>query len=61
MPTFNRREQRGLEISKIANQIKRIDANSYIVKSQSDNGEYSVSNALLTDGNANAQTTFIVT
>jgi len=37
------REQRGLQISKLENQIKRIDANTYTVKSQSNNGEYRIS------------------
>jgi putative transposase len=37
------RECRGLEIARMNNQVKRIDANSYVVKSQSNNGEYCVS------------------
>lgn len=36
------REQRGLEIAKASNQINRINAHTYIVKSQSGNGEYHV-------------------
>jgi len=36
------REQRGLEIANMNNQIKRIDAETYVVKSQSNNGEYHV-------------------
>jgi len=38
------RQQRGLEIAQMGNQIKRIDGHTYIVKSQSNNGEYCVSN-----------------
>lgn len=45
-PYINNREQRGLEIAKMSNQIKRIDAHTYLVKSQSNNGEYSVSKDL---------------
>jgi transposase-like protein len=37
------REQRGIEIAKCADQIKRIDENTYTVKSQSGNGEYCIS------------------
>jgi transposase-like protein len=37
------REERGEAIAKQQNQIKRIDASTYIVKSQSNNGEYCVS------------------
>jgi transposase-like protein len=40
---IDQREQRGMEIAKLENQIKRIDANTYLVKSQSNHGEYSVS------------------
>jgi len=36
------REKRGLEIAKTDNQINRIDVHTYIVKSQSGNGEYRV-------------------
>jgi hypothetical protein len=43
MTMKNQREQKGLEIAKTNNQIKRIDAQNYIVKSQSNNGEYHVS------------------
>jgi transposase-like protein len=32
-----------MQIAKLPNQIKRIDSNSYVVKSQSNNGEYHVS------------------
>ena len=39
----NDREQRGWEIANIFGSVKRIDAYSYTVKSQSGNGEYSVS------------------
>jgi transposase-like protein len=35
--------QRGKEIVNMQNQIKRIDANTYLVKSQSNHGEYCVS------------------
>lgn len=37
------REQRGMQIAKLENQIKRIDANTYLVRSQSNNGKYCVS------------------
>ena len=37
------REERGEAIAKLENQIKRIDASTYIVKSQSNHGEYCVS------------------
>ena len=37
------RQERGEAIARLSNQIKRIDANTYIVKSQSNNGEYHVS------------------
>jgi putative transposase len=43
MMTVNQREQRGMTIAHLTNQVNRIDANFYIVKSQSDNGEYAVS------------------
>jgi len=43
---LNNREQRGLEIAKMSNQIKRLDADTYLVKSQSNNGEYCVSKNL---------------
>jgi len=36
------RKQKGIEIAKTGNQIKRIDENSYKVKSQTGNGEYDV-------------------
>jgi len=38
----NQREQKGLEIAKLDNQIKRLDASTYVVKSQSGNGKYHV-------------------
>ena len=41
MITTNR-EQRGMQIAQQENQIKRIDADTYNVKSQSNNGEYRV-------------------
>jgi transposase-like protein len=41
--TTNEREQRGMEIAKLENQIKRIDPSTYLVKSQSNHGEYCVS------------------
>jgi transposase-like protein len=37
------RQERGEAIAKLENQIRRIDANTYTVKSQSNNGEYHVS------------------
>jgi transposase-like protein len=37
------RMERGKEIANMQNQIKRIDANTYFVKSQSNHGEYCVS------------------
>jgi transposase-like protein len=43
MTALNQREQRGLEISKLPNQIKRIDSNTYTVKSQSNSREYHLS------------------
>ncbi len=39
----NIREQRGLEIAKLNSQIRRINADAYLVKSQSSNGDYHVS------------------
>jgi transposase-like protein len=39
---MNEREQRGQDIAKMNNQIKRIDADSYTVKSQSNEHEYKV-------------------
>jgi putative transposase len=36
------REQRGIEIAKLGNQIKRLDSYNYIVKSQANHGEYRV-------------------
>jgi len=42
MATQNR-EQRGMQIAKLENQIKRMDSSTYIVKSQSNNGDYHVS------------------
>jgi transposase-like protein len=39
---INDREQKGLDIAKLPNQIKRIDADSYTVKSQSNDHEYKV-------------------
>lgn len=42
----NLRQQKGREIAQMGNQIKRIDAHTYIVKSQSSNGEYQVSKNL---------------
>ncbi len=38
----NSREERGKEIAKLENQIKRIDTTHYTVKSQSNNGQYDV-------------------
>jgi predicted nucleic acid-binding Zn finger protein len=38
----NQREQKGLDIAKQPNQIKRIDADIYMVKSQTNNHEYKV-------------------
>src|SRR4030043_254017 len=46
MVTSNR-EQRGQEIAKLQNQIKRIDANTYEVLSQSGHGKYEVLNTSL--------------
>lgn len=43
----NNREQRGMEIAKLDNQIKRIDADVCEVKSQSGNGKYKVVNTSL--------------
>jgi len=40
--THNVREQRGLAIVAMENQIKRIDCHHYHVKSQSGNGKYDV-------------------
>jgi transposase-like protein len=37
------RQERGEAIAKLENQIRRIDANTYTVKSQSNNGEYHIS------------------
>jgi putative transposase len=42
MATLDEREQKGLEIAKQPNQIKRLDADSYTVKSQSNDHEYKV-------------------
>ena len=42
MTTENQREQKGLEIANMNNQVKRIDADTYTVKSQSNHGEYEV-------------------
>jgi transposase-like protein len=42
MITDNTREQRGQDIAKMNNQIKRIDSETYTVKSQSNHGEYKV-------------------
>jgi transposase-like protein len=39
---MNGREQRGMRIAQQENQIRRIDADTYNVKSQSNNGEYRV-------------------
>lgn len=41
--TTEPRMQRGIAIANMPNQIKRIDAKTYFVKSQSNHGEYSVS------------------
>ncbi|MCJ7631778.1 SWIM zinc finger family protein, partial [Candidatus Bathyarchaeota archaeon] len=38
------RQQRGLEIANLGNQVRRIDAHSYKVRSQSNHGEYDVLN-----------------
>jgi len=43
MTTMDNREQRGMQIAKLENQIKRVDSSTYIVKSQSNNGDYHVS------------------
>jgi len=43
----NEREQKSLEIAQISDQVKRIDTDSYKVKSQSGNGEYEVLNSEL--------------
>ena len=40
LPDF--RAQRGETIAKIVGAVRRLDADSYVVKSQSGNGEYSV-------------------
>jgi predicted nucleic acid-binding Zn finger protein len=40
--TDNIREQKGLEIAKLPNQIRRIDAETYTVKSQANDHEYKV-------------------
>jgi transposase-like protein len=40
---MNGREQRGMQIAQQESQIKRIDENTYTVKSQSHNGEYHIS------------------
>jgi len=37
------RKERGMAIAQAQNQVRRIDASSYVVKSQSSNGEYHVS------------------
>lgn len=42
MTTSNQREQKGLDIAKLSNQVKRIEENTYAVKSQSNHGEYKV-------------------
>src|SRR4030042_3885779 len=42
----NIRQQRGLEIAQMGNQIKRIDGQTYYVRSQTSNGEYRVSRSL---------------
>ncbi len=42
MTMENQREQKGLDIAKMPNQVKRTDANIYIVKSQSNDHEYKV-------------------
>jgi transposase-like protein len=42
MATSNQREQKGLDIAKQPNQIRRIDSDTYIVKSQTNNHEYRV-------------------
>ena len=41
------REQRGLKIAQIGNQVKRIDERAYKVQSQCDNGKYEVVNTSL--------------
>lgn len=43
MTTTENREQRGIQIAKLENQIKRLDSSTYIVRSQSNNGDYHVS------------------
>jgi transposase-like protein len=44
---MNGREQKGLQIANLNEQIERIDNNSYKVKSQSGNGQYDVLNGSL--------------
>jgi len=43
----NQREQKGLDIAKVPNQVKRRDASTYEVLSQSSNGRYEVLNTSL--------------
>jgi len=43
MATITTREERGQTIANLNDQVKRIDANTYTVKSQSNNGEYTIS------------------
>ena len=45
MMTQQDREQRGLQIVNLNGQIKRINAYSYKVKSQSENGDYEILNS----------------
>jgi len=45
--TTDMREQRGLKIAQIGNQVKRIDDHAYKVQSQSSNGNYEVLNTPL--------------
>ncbi len=43
MATITTREERGQAIAQLSDQVKRIDESTYTVKSQSHNGEYTVS------------------
>lgn len=43
MEAKNARMEKGQAIAGTSNQIRRIDAQNYIVRSQSNNGEYQVS------------------
>ena len=43
MATITTREERGQAIAQSSGQVKRIDESTYTVKSQSHNGEYTIS------------------